>query len=56
MRGIVNIVEDNDNGRFLKVITVATYTIHIENYLATPNIQLLSVNWLPVHTALQDCC
>ena len=50
MSGIVNIVVDN--GLLLKVITVATYTIHIENDLATPNIQLFSVKWLPVHTAL----
>ena len=50
MRGIVNIVVDN--GLFLKLITVATYTIHIENDFATPNIQLFSVKWLPVHTAL----
>ena len=41
MRGIVNIVVDN--GLFLKLITVATYTIHIENDFATPNIQLFSV-------------
>ena len=53
MRGIVNIVVGN--GLFLKLIT-ATYTIHIENDLATFNIQLFAVKWLPVHTALQNCC
>ena len=51
MRGIVKIVIDN--GPFLKLITVATYIIHRENDLATPDSQLFSVKWLPAHTALQ---
>ena len=54
MRGIDNIVMDK--GPFLKLITVVTYIIHSENGLATPNSQLFSVKWLPVQTALQDCC
>ena len=41
MRGIVNIVVDNK--LFLKLITVATYCIHMENDLAAPNIQIFSV-------------
>ena len=52
MRGIVNIVVDN--GLFLKLITVATYTIHIENDIATPNIQLFSVKWLPTLETFPD--
>ena len=42
MRGIVNIVVDN--GLILKLITVATYTINIENDLATSNIELSQSN------------